>query len=315
MTTSRNQTNSNFWQPAEIAANGIVTALKTPIVKNDDGNVSIGASGNANILVVTGTGANITGTLNTTGNITFTGANVSLGAVANLEITGGSNGQILRTDGTGNLAWSTETAPVVTFQADSTTFPLLPRRGDILIVTDTGTSTGILQEEWIYDGTDFFRVLGSTPVDGSVRDNTIANSADIRETGRYIVPATGVSGQFVGHENEYADYDSLTLAFTFTVPNNGDLEVINQGVNGGKLFKYDTGVWTEQTTGALVFYNWQQSLAYNANDIAVYENAMYQANDQIPAGTPWVEGETGPTWKAVAGAGGAGTWTYTESLT
>ena len=33
-----------------------------------NGNVNISAVGNANILVVTGTGANITGTLNVTGN-------------------------------------------------------------------------------------------------------------------------------------------------------------------------------------------------------------------------------------------------------
>ena len=43
--------------------------------------------------------------INTASNISFTAANVSLGAVANLHITGGSSGYALSTDGAGNLSW------------------------------------------------------------------------------------------------------------------------------------------------------------------------------------------------------------------
>jgi hypothetical protein len=39
-------------------------------------------------------------------NLTLTGSNVSLGNVSNLHITGGSNGQALVTDGSGNLSWA-----------------------------------------------------------------------------------------------------------------------------------------------------------------------------------------------------------------
>lgn len=50
--------------------------------------------------------ANITGNLRVTGNVNFTGsANVTLGAVANLKISGGTNGYVLTTDGLGNLTW------------------------------------------------------------------------------------------------------------------------------------------------------------------------------------------------------------------
>ena len=143
-----------------------------------NGNVNISSAGNANIVVVTGTGVNVNGTLNSTGNLTalnanlgnavsanyfigsgafltsvaavtaatvttnaqpnitsvgtlttltvgnatanstfgngtitatgnisFTGANVSLGAVGNLKITGGTSGYFLTTDGAGNLSW------------------------------------------------------------------------------------------------------------------------------------------------------------------------------------------------------------------
>ena len=45
--------------------------------------------------------------INQTGNVNFTGANVSLGAIGNIKITGGSNGQVVTTDGAGNLSFAT----------------------------------------------------------------------------------------------------------------------------------------------------------------------------------------------------------------
>ena len=51
--------------------------------------------------------ANIAGNLRVTGNVNFTGAaNVTLGSVANLKISGGTNGYVLTTDGLGNLDWA-----------------------------------------------------------------------------------------------------------------------------------------------------------------------------------------------------------------
>ena len=95
-------------------------------------------------MVVTGTGANVDGTVSATGNIlapnfigtgagtptvtsatnldlvatsgvrvpsniSLTGANVSLGAVGNLHITGGTANYVLQTDGAGNLSWTAQT--------------------------------------------------------------------------------------------------------------------------------------------------------------------------------------------------------------
>ena len=42
-------------------------------------------------------------------NVTWNGSNLSLGNVANVRITGGTNGYVLQTDGTGNLAWTAQT--------------------------------------------------------------------------------------------------------------------------------------------------------------------------------------------------------------
>lgn len=51
--------------------------------------------------------ANISGNLRVTGNVNFSGAaNITLGSVANLKISGGTNGYVLTTDGLGNLDWA-----------------------------------------------------------------------------------------------------------------------------------------------------------------------------------------------------------------
>ena len=71
-----------------------------------NGNITFSAVGNANIMTITGTGANISGYANVTGNVALSGANVSLGNVSNLHIDGGSNTYVLSTDGAGNLSWT-----------------------------------------------------------------------------------------------------------------------------------------------------------------------------------------------------------------
>ena len=57
-----------------------------------------------------GTLANLT----VTGNVALSGANVSLGAVGNIKITGGTANQVLRSDGAGAVSW--QTLPVTNIQ-------------------------------------------------------------------------------------------------------------------------------------------------------------------------------------------------------
>ena len=67
-------------------------------IATSGGNVTTSVAGNANVFVVTGTGANISGTLSVSG--------VSnLGPVGNVIITGGTSGQYLQTNGSGVLSW------------------------------------------------------------------------------------------------------------------------------------------------------------------------------------------------------------------
>lgn len=104
-----NAVTANFF-----AGNGsLLTGITVSSVSNGNsnlsipaanGNVNISVAGNANILTVTGTGVNVAGTLNATGNLTV-GGKSNLGAVGNVIITGGTANYVLSTDGAGNLSW------------------------------------------------------------------------------------------------------------------------------------------------------------------------------------------------------------------
>jgi hypothetical protein len=104
-------------------------------IPTTNGNVSISAVGNANVVVITGTGINVAGTINATGTITgnlsgnvitasqgnitslgtLTGLTVNgtanLGAVGNVKITGSAG--FLQSDGSGNLSFSSPITQVI----------------------------------------------------------------------------------------------------------------------------------------------------------------------------------------------------------
>ena len=78
-----------------VASGGVGIKTLTPSVEFE-------VTGRAKVSGNTEIGGLLTGT----GNVAFSGANVTLGAVANLHITGGSTGQYLQTDGSGTLSWA-----------------------------------------------------------------------------------------------------------------------------------------------------------------------------------------------------------------
>jgi len=80
----------------------------TSLTLVQSGNITLNASGSTAELVVSSTGAAITGNLDVSGTS-------NLGSNANVKITGGSNGQSLTTDGVGNLSWTTVSAVTPTY--------------------------------------------------------------------------------------------------------------------------------------------------------------------------------------------------------
>jgi len=83
--------------------------------------------------------------LSVSGNVDFYGANVSLGNVSNLHITGGTNGYFLTTDGSGGLSWAAQTALTATvdeFTANGTdttfTLSITPSSENVTMVAVQG---------------------------------------------------------------------------------------------------------------------------------------------------------------------------------
>ena len=84
-----------------------------------NGSLLTGLTATTAATVTSNAQANITsvGTLTgltVSGNVAFSGANVSLGNVSNLHVTGGTSGYFLTTDGSGGLSWAAQTALTAT---------------------------------------------------------------------------------------------------------------------------------------------------------------------------------------------------------
>lgn len=171
----------------------------------------------------------------------------------------------------------------ITYQANSTTFPANPRTGDKMYVTSDGTSNGIIEETWEYNGTDWKLIEGVYPVSAAVIDNTIADSQLVPNPGRYIVPTTGLLNDFVGQANKYADFDGSV--FTFTTPTNNDTVQINSGPNAGQVWKYTTISGWFQTSSASATTTLKPPLFGNlianySNDLNGTTNALSTAITQ-----------------------------------
>jgi hypothetical protein len=151
-----------------------------------------------------------------------------------------------------------------------------------------------------------------------ILDNAIGNSASITAIGRYIVPATGLSGDFSSNSssapNKYADYNGNS--FTYTLPADGDKAIMVSGTNIGIVYTYSSSLsaWVKKSqTTPLPTDNYSVANAYNANDLVINNGAMFQANDNIPANTAFAIGTTGATWKQI-GASEVPNWTLAGTL-
>ena len=211
--------------------------------------------------------------------------------------------KVLTQTGTGTNGaapvWETAITPKVTLQTSSTTKPTSPNAADVLLVTSDGTATGLVKEVWNYTGTDWVKTQGTDAVSGAVLDNTVANSASITTPGRYIVPATGTAGSFVGQESKFADYDGVS--FTFSTPTDLIKIVITTGVNVGQTWQYTAAnptKWAQVVSSAISIYPWVLSGAYTAGTVVNYQGNLYQANGTITANTAFTVGTTGATWAA-----------------
>jgi len=103
-------TGNIVWATVTTTASNISNGNSNVSIASANGNVTISAVGNANIVTVTGTGVNVAGTLNATGtvtvgNLTIQG-NTSIPNIASIYLPGGSANYVIKTDGNGNLSWT-----------------------------------------------------------------------------------------------------------------------------------------------------------------------------------------------------------------
>lgn len=158
---------------------------KTLTVDNISGNGSlltgVVAAGGTATTVISSAQPNITslGTLvnlSVSGNVLFSGADVTLGNISNLHITGGTSGYVLQTNGTGNLTWTPQPAPTSIF-ADSFSgngvqveFPLSSTPGNITQTSVNYNGVTIARSSYTMNGANI--VFSSAPATGSTIEVT-----------------------------------------------------------------------------------------------------------------------------------------------
>jgi len=133
--------------------------------------LAINNGGNANIagnLVANNITSNYALTAN--GNVTFTSSpNVSLGSNTNVHITGGSSGQVLQTDGLGNLSWYSVSASQISNGTSNVSIPVV--NGNINLVSG-GNTTAVITSTGA-NITGYANISGTLSANNANIDNVI----------------------------------------------------------------------------------------------------------------------------------------------
>ena len=164
----------NFNVGQNISVEGNITANGNLALNHINANSNIVSNGN----ILT------SGIISSSGNI-LSGGNVSVTGVNRLRVPGGTNGQILQTDGTGNLSWVTPVANVATLGAVGANGQLLFNDAGAVGANANLTfnkTTGVLTAtsfSGIYTGAgnNLSNIQGAN-VSGTVANATYANSAN-----------------------------------------------------------------------------------------------------------------------------------------
>lgn len=218
-----------------------LTGLNTSIISNGNsnvsvpaanGNVNISAVGNANILVVTGTGVNVAGTLNATGN-----ANVgNLGTAGLITATGNVSG--------GNLT----TGGVVAATGNVTAGNVYANSGTIGASLLTGTLTTVAQPNITSVGTLSSLVVSGNVTAGNVRLNggLTSNRSNVAVTTNTVIdqfaPATFRTAKYIisaSGDNGFQSIETLLvhdgtdayITIYGSISSNVSSEIINLSAN------------------------------------------------------------------------------------
>jgi hypothetical protein len=241
-------TTGNITTTANASANNFVAA----------GNVVVtGTAGTGNII-----GANNVSAINfiASGNLTVAG-NTNLGAVANVTITGGTTGQVLTTDGSGDLSWTT---PASTYGNTEVAAYLPTYAGNLSNVSSVGNASTVLFGDgsnitglpatytdtdvslYLASGTDSdgYTTTGNITTTANIAANNLSVTANIASAnnitavgnisanGNIIVNGTAGTGNIIGANNVSAI--NFIASGDLTVAGNTNLgAVANVTITGG----------------------------------------------------------------------------------
>ena len=241
-------------------------------IATSGGNVTISTAGNANIMTVTGTGANIAGTLSVSGT-------TNLGNVGNVTITGGTNGYLLSTNGSGGLSWvASATSSNIVLDSFSgngvqTVFTLTnaPTSEDYTIINIDGVSQ--LHSAYTVSGANV--TLSSAPASGAaieVMTFNLGGTGSNTSSGYTYVEATGNT---TANANTKYIVNTNSANITITLPSsptfgtevgiidgtgNASVHAITIGRNGSNIqgAASNMTVTTDRSAFTLVYYNASQ---------------------------------------------------------
>jgi hypothetical protein len=278
-----------------VAGNLNSNAMITTVDLNATGNiVAANLTSNAFITAVDG---NLTGNLTVGGNITTTGAtgnisganvifansftsnggtvdfntnnaNVQLGSNANVHLYGGSNGQVLQTDGSGNLNWYSISATSIQNGNSNVTIPVAD--GNIYLNANSGTD-----RQWNFDTTGNLTApaigtanLGNLVVanyanfaNDLVVQGNIANANNITVTNAITANTANIATS-VTLGNTAVNWGTLTTSTitanqtiaTLSVTGVTGIEFLVKGIDSGGA-KYSIATVQAVTDGANVDYS------------------------------------------------------------
>lgn len=189
------QGGGNFNVGQNLSVEGNITANGNLVLNGINANSNIVS--NANILA--------SGIISANGNILSNG-NISVTSVTRLRVPGGTNGQILQTDGTGNLSWVTPVANVATLGAVGSNGQILfndagavganaglsfnKATGVLTATSFSGTYTG--------SGNNLSNIQGAN-VSGAVANATFANTANLANVANFVSNSTQLSITTLGN--------------------------------------------------------------------------------------------------------------------
>ena len=270
--------NGNINMSAAGNANILVvtgTGINVAGTFNATGNANVGNIGVTGVVAITLGGSlttaaqpNITsvGTLTeltSNGTVNFINAsNVSLGAVGNIKITGGTSGQYLSTDGTGNLSWSTVAAGGGSSISNGTSNVNIPVANGNVTVSVNSVSNVVVFDE------NGFTVSGGT---GNITGANYVIANYFSGNGSILSSLTGanVTGQVANALVAGTVYTNaqpnITSVGTLTALNVSGVSTFYTAQDRFSALTGATGIVTHNMSNGAVFYHTSPSANFTPN--------------------------------------------------